>query len=271
MLIDWFTVGAQVLNFLILVWLLKRFLYHPILDAIDAREQKIASQLADAAAQKAAATEEREAFQRKNADFDKERATLLSQAVAAANTERQQLLNEAREAASALGAKRQANLESEARGLHGLISQRTRHEVFAIARKTLGDLAGMTLEERMVEVFAERLRALGEAQRRELRAVLSTSGQPAIVRTSFELPAAQLAVTDAAVKALLGAAAEIRFEVAPDLVSGIELSTDGHKVAWSIAEYLAEMERGIGELLKIKAPATTSPPAELPAGEAHER
>ena len=38
MLIDWFTVGAQVLNFLILVWLMKRFLYKPVLDAIDARE-----------------------------------------------------------------------------------------------------------------------------------------------------------------------------------------------------------------------------------------
>ena len=42
MLIDWFTVGAQALNFLILVWLLKRFLYKPILDAIDAREKRIA-------------------------------------------------------------------------------------------------------------------------------------------------------------------------------------------------------------------------------------
>jgi F-type H+-transporting ATPase subunit b len=43
MLIDWFTVGAQALNFLILVWLLKRFLYKPILDAIDAREKRIAA------------------------------------------------------------------------------------------------------------------------------------------------------------------------------------------------------------------------------------
>ena len=43
MLIDWFTVIAQMLNFLILVWLLKRFLYQPILDAIDAREKGIAS------------------------------------------------------------------------------------------------------------------------------------------------------------------------------------------------------------------------------------
>jgi F-type H+-transporting ATPase subunit b len=50
MLIDWFTVGAQVLNFLILVWLMKRFLYQPILDAIDAREQRIAAELANAAA-----------------------------------------------------------------------------------------------------------------------------------------------------------------------------------------------------------------------------
>jgi F-type H+-transporting ATPase subunit b len=54
-LIDWFTVGAQLLNFIILVWLMKRFLYQPVLDAIAAREQKIAAQLADVAAAKAQA------------------------------------------------------------------------------------------------------------------------------------------------------------------------------------------------------------------------
>jgi hypothetical protein len=55
MLIDWFTVGAQALNFLILVWLMKRFLYKPILHAIDAREKRIAAELADADAKKAEA------------------------------------------------------------------------------------------------------------------------------------------------------------------------------------------------------------------------
>jgi len=54
MLIDWFTVGAQALNFLILVWLLKHFLYQPILNAIDAREKLIAKELADADAKKSA-------------------------------------------------------------------------------------------------------------------------------------------------------------------------------------------------------------------------
>ena len=46
MLIDWFTVAAQAVNFLILVWLLKRFLYKPVLAAIDEREKRIATQLA---------------------------------------------------------------------------------------------------------------------------------------------------------------------------------------------------------------------------------
>ena len=59
MLIDWFTVGAQVLNFVVLVWLMKRFLYRPILDAIDAREKRVAAELADADARRAEAGRER--------------------------------------------------------------------------------------------------------------------------------------------------------------------------------------------------------------------
>jgi len=55
MLIDWFTVGAQALNFLILVWLMRRYLYKPIINAIDAREKRIAAELADAAAKQAEA------------------------------------------------------------------------------------------------------------------------------------------------------------------------------------------------------------------------
>ena len=85
MLIDWFTVGAQALNFLILVWLLRRFLYKPILHAIDAREKRIATELADADAKKAEAQRERDEFQHKNEEFDQQRAALLRQATDEAN------------------------------------------------------------------------------------------------------------------------------------------------------------------------------------------
>ena len=94
MLIDWFTVGAQVVNFLILVWLLKRFLYRPILNAIDVREKRIAAELADAAAKQTGAQKERDEFQHKNEEFDRQRAALLRQATDEAKAERQRLLDE---------------------------------------------------------------------------------------------------------------------------------------------------------------------------------
>src|ERR1700685_3195890 len=113
--IDWFTVVAQAVNFLILVWLLKRFLYKPILHAIDEREKGIAAQLSQAEAQKAEAEKVRDDFQHKNEAFEQERAALLKHAADEANAERQRLLDEARKEADALRAKRQDALRNEQR------------------------------------------------------------------------------------------------------------------------------------------------------------
>ena len=88
MLIDWFTVAAQAVNFLILVWLLKRFLYKPVLAAIDEREKRIATQLQDAEKKKAEALKEQTDFLHKNEEFEQQRAALLLEATNAAKTER---------------------------------------------------------------------------------------------------------------------------------------------------------------------------------------
>ena len=114
MLIDWFTVGAQVLNFIILVWLLKRYLYKPILDAVDAREKRIAAELSDADAKRAEAKKERDEFHQKNETFDQQRAALLSKATQEAGAERQRLLDEARKAADDVSAKRSESLLNDA-------------------------------------------------------------------------------------------------------------------------------------------------------------
>jgi F-type H+-transporting ATPase subunit b len=249
MLIDWFTVAAQAINFLILVWLLKRFLYKPILDAIDEREKGIAAQLAQAEAKKAEAQRERDDFQHKNEAFDQERALLLKKATDDAKAERQRLLDEARKDADALRAKREEALRTEQRDLNQEIIRWTQKEVFAITRKTLSDLAAASLEERMGEVFVRRLRELTGAAKEQLAAALKTSSQPACVRSAFALPPAQRNAIESAVKETFGAETRVQFEAAPELVSGIELSANGQKVAWSIADYLATLEKSAGELL----------------------
>ena len=72
------------------------------------------------------------------------------------------------------------------------------------------------------------------------------------MRSAFDLPAEQRAAIQNALNETFSAEVRVRFETAPDLVSGIELTTNGQKVAWSIADYLASLEKGVGELLKEK-------------------
>ncbi|NLY00206.1 MAG: F0F1 ATP synthase subunit B [Rhodopirellula sp.] len=261
MLIDWFTVSAQVVNFLILVWLMKRFLYKPILHAIDARERRIAAELADADAKRAEAQKERDEFQRKNEEFDEQRAALLSRATDEAQAERSRLLDEARQAADTLRAKRQDALQREQQNLNDEITRRTREEVYAIARKTLTDLAGTSLEERMSEVFARRLRELNNEAKKGLAKTLKTSSDPVLVRSAFKLPSEQRAAIQSAINETFSADIHVRFETAPDAISGIELIANGRKVAWSIADYLVSLETSVGELLKAQSNPQTKPEA----------
>jgi len=249
MLIDWFTVGAQTLNFIILVWLMRRYLYGPILQAIDAREKRIAAELADAAAKKTEARAERDEFQHKNEAFDRERSALLRQATDEAKAERQRLVEAARRAADAASAKRQETLRNDAIGLNRSIRSRTQQEVFSIARKLLADLATTSLEERLSDEFTRRLRALDGPEKEKLAAALATGAEPALVRSAFELPEEQRARIRQALNTTFSAEVGVQFETAPDLICGIALSANGQKVAWSIAEYLAAMEKAVAELL----------------------
>jgi F-type H+-transporting ATPase subunit b len=253
MLIDWFTVGAQTLNFLILVWLLKRFLYKPILNAIDTREKRIAVELADAAAKKSDAQKERDEFQHKNETFDAQRAALLTKANEEAGIERKRMLDEARKSADDFSAKRMESLRTDAKNLNQAIARRTQQEVFAIARKALADLATASLEERMSNVFTRRVRELDGKAKECLGEALRTANGPAIVRSTFELPEPQRAAIQKALNESFSADVRTEFETSPDLIGGIEFTANGQKVAWSIAEYLTTMEKSVGELLDDNA------------------
>lgn len=260
MLFDWFTVGAQALNFLILVWLMKRFLYKPILDAIEAREKRIAQSLADAALKESAAQKERDEFRAKNEDFDHQRKALLSKAQDEIHTERQRLLGEAQDAADALRLKRQNALTSELQSLHQDLARRSREEVFAVASKVLADLAGTKLEARMVQVFTDRLRALDGKDKTGLAKALATSGATLSLCSAFELTPAQREELQRVLHDTLAHDVTLRFDTRPELICGIELTANGWKLPWNIADFLDSLTHSIDDLLKAQ-PAPQHTPA----------
>jgi F-type H+-transporting ATPase subunit b len=264
MLIDWFTVGAQVLNFLILVWLLKHFLYKPILDAIDAREQLIAAELGRAAAQQTAADKERDEFRDKSKTLDEQRDALMTRAGDDAKTEHDRLLAEAHGEADALRAQQETAIRNDQSRLAREIARMANGEVFAIARKALADLAAANLEERMGEVFVRRLREMDAKARGALAAALGKSSEPAVLRSTFDMPDKDRAVIQKALNETFSADIRVRFETVPDGICGVELTANGQKLAWSIGEYLAELEQHVGSLLDsalAPAPAQAVVPA----------
>jgi F-type H+-transporting ATPase subunit b len=231
---------------------MKRFLYKPILNAIDAREKRIADELASADKKKAEAQKESDEFKHKNEEFDKQRAALLSKATQDAQIERQKLMDEARIAADVLSAKRQESLRNDTKNLNQAISLRTQQEVFAIARKTLRDLSTTTLEECMTGVFIRRLQGMDSQTKNGLLNVLKTSSQSGTVRSAFDLAEGQRAAIQNALNVFFSADIHLKFETTPDLIGGIEFTSNGQRLAWSIADYLKSLEKGVDELLKEK-------------------
>ncbi len=260
MLIDWFTVGAQFVNFLILVWLLQHFLYKPILDAIDSREKRIATELADADTKRAAAEKERADFEGKNKAFDQQRNVLLGKAVEEAKTERERLINQAKRDTESLRAIQADALLVDQSRLGSEITLLAEREVFAIVRKTLTDLATVSLEERVGEVFTRRLRELDPKSNELLGAALKNSSQPALVRSAFDLPHDQKAAIQNALNETFSAVVRVNFEESQDTICGIELTANGQKVAWSISSYLAELSKKVSDLVDKQSPAIKAAP-----------
>jgi F-type H+-transporting ATPase subunit b len=274
MLIDWFTVGAQIVNFIILVWLLERFMYKPILNAIDARERRISDELTDASRQKAAAQTAREDLVNKEKAFDAERAALLVRAVADATRERERLMAETRNDLDALRTKQQTLLQSERAAQSALMTRLVAGEVFAIARGALRDLAGTDLEDRMGQMLAQQLRAMTPKVKESWNAALKAAAAGNVVRSQFDLPSSSRAIIQTAVNDCSSSDIPLRFERASENICGIELITQGQKVSWTLGDYLKTLQGKVDMLLNDSMtglPSGSSSRPALPApGAAHD-
>jgi F-type H+-transporting ATPase subunit b len=262
-LIDWFTVGAQVVNFLILVWLLKRFLYKPVLDAIDGREQRIQLETKAAAAKQLEAQAQLDDFKNRNKAFDEQRAALVAEVIVQTSSQREHLLGEARKEADELRAQYAASIRNDRTQMGRQIARLAGDEVFNIARKALTDLSSIDLEERIAAEFVRRLFALDSEAKKLLAAAVAHSSEPMLLRSRFDLAARERATIQKALNETLAADVLVRFDTAPDAICGIELRVNGQSLAWNISDYLDALQQKACALLDGEiAPSPGVPVAE---------
>ena len=249
MLIDWFTVAAQSINFLLLVWLLKRFLYQPILSAMDAREQRIARQLQDAEAQQHEAEAQSRGLRAANEEFARQKQALLDQAKAEAEDTRERLTEEARAEIEARRLRWRESLREEENALQAEITSCVQEEIMAISRHALHDLAGIELEQQIAAAFVCRLKKLDDHEREHLASDVKISEKPMMIRSAFDLPPAIRLEIESVVRELLGPHLTVGYERVPGLIAGVELSSGGRKISWSISGYLSALEKRLRRVI----------------------
>jgi F-type H+-transporting ATPase subunit b len=245
-LFDWFTVFAQIVNFLILVALLKHFLYGRILRAIDSREDSIKARLAEAEQNLHQAELEKQDFQKRLHELEDARDAMLSQSQQDADRKRLDLMKKAREEISALEERWRADLERERTALFQDIRGRAAGEILFVVRRALHDLACCDLDQCAARVFLNKLASMEVGAWKEL------AGQAIVIRSASELPQEiqqkieEILTQQAVVPVVL------RFEKASSLGWGLELRANGRKIAWSAEGYVDALEERLRDALEKK-------------------
>ena len=254
MLIDWFTVAAQIINFLILVWLLKHFLYGRILRAISAREAKIAASLADAEAKQKEAAAQLALYQAKLRDLEQQQERLLTEARRDAEKQHSDLIEKARQHAASLESEWDEDLTRERDAFLVELRRRAATEILALARRAVADLACVDLQQCAVRVFLEKIRDLDREACQKL-------GQgDLLVRTAMDLPEETRASIEEALRVRMERPATLRYERAPGVGLGIELRGNGWRIGWNSESYLETLDEDLRNAIDRARAAHEEPP-----------
>lgn len=246
MQIDWITLGAQLLNFLVLVLLLRHFLYGRITGVIDRREEEIASRRAEAEEALERAEEEAQSHRQAREELDRRRQEMLREAREEAEEERERRLEEARADVARARESWSRGLQRQKRSLLRDLRRSAESATYAGVSRALEDLAGQDLEGRVVDRFVERLRERGGDE--ELRRALVEAGEPR-VRTAFELDEDQRNQISSVLREAFGLGDPPVFQRDPELVLGLRLEAGDYVVGWSGRDYVRALEERVGAIL----------------------
>lgn len=247
MLIDPFTVVAQVVNFLVLVWLLRRVLYGPITRAMTARESRIRDEVEGARRLRAEADALGEQYRQQLADFESEQTSRFVEARAELDAWRHTHTQTVRTEVEAMRLRWQEALQQEKEAFLVELRHRAGREVLATVRRALRDLADSDVEARIVGRFLEQLQSLTAERRDELADAARADGGQLHVRTASALADTDRDRLQRALVDTFGAGLRVRFEAVPEVLGGVEVRAGGLKIAWTLDDYVASIEEAVGE------------------------
>jgi F-type H+-transporting ATPase subunit b len=258
MLIDWFTVVAQIINFLVLLALLKWLLFDRIVRAMDEREEKIASRLEEAGRKQDEAEEQVKKLEGERRRLDARREGMLRDARDEAEERRRELVRKAREEVDQLRHDWQRDLEQQQQRIIGDLSQRAGDALQRAVRQALTDLADADVQRGMIRVFLGRLEGLDGKKRETFGKAIQDSQGEVVVASAEELPEDARREIAEAIQHQFNGNVHAVFETSSELISGLEIRSHGQALGWSLRRYLDGFDETLGETLHEEAETAES-------------
>ncbi len=222
--LNWTTFVLEIVNFLILVWILKRFLYKPILEAVARRKAAIDKTLSDAKARQDDAKTLELQYQNRLADWESEKEKLrtgLREEIAAQRTKMMASLQESlvqeREKARTLEERRMKELEKRT-AEEGAVTGAQ------FTARLLGRLASAEVEARIVDLVLEDVSLLPAEQVQAMKTAVHDGEHPVKVTSAFPLPATQRDAIAQKLQAVIQDKLAIEFKEDSHLVAGLRIS-----------------------------------------------
>ncbi len=242
---DWTTFVLEVINFLVLVWLLKHFFYKPVLNILDARQERVRAEVARAEQLQQDAEALKAQYEARLADWNKEREQArqqLEQELAqlrAVSTEniKQSLADEeakARVRGAAITASREAELARQAAG-----------EAYENASAMLRRLATPELTASIVKMFQQDMKALPSAEQEALRkaAQVVESGVTVEIASAHALNDKDLSSISQSLSEVACRPINAVFKLDPELIAGLRVTVGECLLHANLAEELQFFRR----------------------------
>lgn len=238
MLIDWFTVLAQLVNFVILLVVLKFLLYDRILETMETRRASFAEREETTERLRREAVEETRRLEERRKEIEAHWEDMIDEARREVEDRRRELMEEARSEVEEQERQWRASVRSNQDRLLTELERSAGERATEISRRALQDLADADLEEEMVREFSHRLKQ-AKSDEAEIVATLREGDDPLTVCTSFEVDEPSRQTIRETLRDLVGdPEREIEWERDPDLVAGVVVRVGARRVGWTIDQYL---------------------------------
>lgn len=234
---DWWTLGLQAVNFLVLVALLQRFLYRPVLTVIVRRQTEMDKLSAAAYEAKVKAQQAEADWRRREEEEEGRRLELHRQALIEARASAEDIMAQARRDAQELLAQSRAALATEREAVTGDIKNEAAALATDLARQLLSRVAPNLSADGFLDMLERHLGALSEDQRRAI-----AGGHALTLECSTALPPDLRQSWQSRLGALTGAPG-VSFREQPELIAGVRLIGSGMTVEISLAAALADAQR----------------------------